>query len=148
MPAQGTSRSSAPAAASERYGPADPVPAVPAQPRDDIIRTLENSGHVILRDLLFRSGSTALGEGRIASLDALAAYLADNPSRQILFVGHTDATGSLEANRRVSLRRAEAAMSYLRDRHRSALRVWDTWPRSRRTSRPKGARRTAGSRRC
>lgn len=97
--------------------PVDPVPVVPAQPRDDIIQSLESSGHVILRDLLFRSGSTALGEGRIATLDAIAAYLAANPSRQILFVGHTDATGSLEANRRVSLRRAEAAMSYLRDRH-------------------------------
>ncbi|MBV7394445.1 OmpA family protein [Mameliella sediminis] len=97
--------------------PSQPATAPPPAPSKDIVDTLETKGHLILGDLVFRSGSTSLGEGRFASLDAIAAYLGANPSRQILFVGHTDATGSLEANRRVSLRRAEAAMAYLRDRH-------------------------------
>lgn len=98
--------------------PAAPAPAV-VIPSDmsDLAATLEAQGHVILRDLVFRSGSTEMGEGRIGSLDALAAYLIANPSRRILFVGHTDATGSLEANRAISLRRAQAAVTYLRDRH-------------------------------
>ncbi|EBA07631.1 OmpA family protein [Sagittula stellata] len=83
----------------------------------DIPAALERDGHVTLSDLVFRSGSTDLGGDDIASLDALAQYLSDNPTRRILFVGHTDATGSLEANRGVSLRRAQAAVAYLRSRH-------------------------------
>jgi len=84
---------------------------------DDVATVLEAQGHVILRDLDFGSGSTNLGSGRIASLDALASYLDANPNRRILFVGHTDATGSLEANQDVSLARAQAAVAYLRERH-------------------------------
>jgi len=94
----------------------DAPPVVPTS-TGSVIEALETKGHVVLSDLLFRSGSTALGEGSVASLDAIAIYLRDNPSRQILFVGHTDATGSLAANRRVSLKRAEAAVTYLRSRH-------------------------------
>lgn len=82
-----------------------------------IAEQLEAHGHVILSDLVFQTGSTVLGEGRFGSLDAIAEYLEKNPARRILFVGHTDATGSLEANRVVSMRRAQAAVRYLRDRH-------------------------------
>lgn len=89
----------------------------PAADPGDIPAALERDGHVTLSDLVFRSGSTDLGGDDIASLDALAQYLADNPTRRILFVGHTDATGSLEANQGVSLRRAQAAVAYLRNRH-------------------------------
>lgn len=93
--------------------------ASPASPRDGsgIGTVLEERGHVALDDLVFSPGSTELGEGPIASLDAIAAYLEAHPSRQVLFVGHTDATGSLDTNRAVSLRRARAALTYLRDRH-------------------------------
>ena len=83
----------------------------------DLAQTLEADGHVILPDVIFDTGSTTLGAGAIASLDALADYLAANPSRRLLIVGHTDATGSLDANRAISLRRAGSAVSYLRERH-------------------------------
>lgn len=75
---------------------------------------LEANGHMILHDLSFESGSSSLGEGAVASLDAIAAYLAETPTRRVLFVGHTDATGSLEANIAVSRKRADAAMAYVR----------------------------------
>lgn len=75
---------------------------------------LEAEGHMILSDLRFESGSTALDGGAVASLDAIAAYLAETPDRRVLFVGHTDATGSLEANIAVSRKRAAAAANYLR----------------------------------
>ena len=52
-----------------------------------------------------------------AILDQLAAYLKARPDRVIVFVGHTDATGSLAANQALSLRRATSAVDYLRDRH-------------------------------
>ena len=79
----------------------------------DLVGQLESVGHVVLSDLEFASGSSSLGDGPLASLDALAAYLLANPSRQITFVGHTDATGSLEANVALSRRRADAARIYV-----------------------------------
>jgi OOP family OmpA-OmpF porin len=93
-----------------------PEPAARIDP-EDIPATLERRGFVILRDVVFASGSSALGDAAIASLDALAAWLETAPEGRLLIVGHTDATGSLEANRAVSLRRAEAAVRYLRERH-------------------------------
>jgi OOP family OmpA-OmpF porin len=83
----------------------------------DLIATLEADGHVVLPDLVFASGAASLAPGQIASLDALAGYLRQNPDRRILFVGHTDARGTLEANQALSRRRAEAAVTYLRETH-------------------------------
>lgn len=78
---------------------------------------LAREGHAVLSDLDFETGSAGLGSGAVSSLDAIAAYLRANPSRVVLFVGHTDATGSLEANRAVSRARAQAAVDYMRSTH-------------------------------
>lgn len=79
----------------------------------DIVGRLEAIGHVVLSDLDFESGAATLGESPRASLDTLVGYLLANPARQITFVGHTDATGSLEANIALSRRRADAARGYV-----------------------------------
>jgi OOP family OmpA-OmpF porin len=79
----------------------------------DVISALEQTGHVVLADLDFDSGSASLGDGPVQSLDAVVAYLNANPTRQITFVGHTDATGSLDANIALSRRRADAARAYV-----------------------------------
>ena len=84
---------------------------------------LEAKGHMILRDLRFESGSASLGDDAVASLDAIAAYLAETPDRRVLFVGHTDATGSLEANIAVSRARADAAMDYVREKGVAAAQL-------------------------
>lgn len=91
--------------------PDGPVPA------SRIVAELEENGHSVLDDLDFESGSSSLGGGSVASLDKIAAYLLANPGRQITFVGHTDATGSLDANIALSRRRAEAAKAYVLERH-------------------------------
>lgn len=96
---------------------ADPLPLpVPDLP-DDLIKRLQVQGHVILSDLVFPSGSSSLSAAQIPSLDQLAEFLKQNPARQVLFVGHTDNTGSLSANKTVSQRRAQAAVDYLTKRH-------------------------------
>ncbi|MFP7569171.1 OmpA family protein [Marivita sp. S2033] len=79
----------------------------------DIVAQLESVGHAVLADLDFASGSAALGDDSLSSLDAVVAYLIANPARQITFVGHTDATGSLAANVALSRRRAESAQAYV-----------------------------------
>lgn len=104
-----------------RAGTADATPApgtVPTPAPMDasgVAAQLEANGHVVLPDLEFDSGSDAL-DGTVASLEALTQYLLQAPTRRIVFVGHTDAVGSLEANRALSTRRAGAAMAYLRRR--------------------------------
>ncbi|AWI85416.1 cell envelope biogenesis protein OmpA [Alloyangia pacifica] len=96
--------------APEETAEAEPVI---ASSTPDLIQTLEARGHAVLGDLTFASGADELEPGDIASLDALADYLAADPARRVLFVGHTDATGSVAANVEISRRRARAARSYL-----------------------------------
>jgi OOP family OmpA-OmpF porin len=67
----------------------------------------------VLGDLTFASGSADLDDTVFASLKALASLLADNQSWQIALVGHTDATGSADANLLISQRRAEAVKERL-----------------------------------
>lgn len=78
---------------------------------------LDVSGHVILSDLVFQTGSSNLGEGTFDSLASLAAYLRQNPTRQIALVGHTDAEGSLEGNIALSKRRASSVRARLIEVH-------------------------------
>ncbi len=79
--------------------------------------SLDQSGRVVLEDLDFETGTTTLGQGPYASLADLAAYLAAHPARQIMLVGHTDSTGSLEANRSISRARAESVLDRLVQDH-------------------------------
>ena len=99
--------------------PTAPIP----EDAGDVVSELERVGHVVLADLDFASGSASLGEGPVQSLDAVVAYLKANPTRRITFVGHTDATGSLEANIALSRRRAEAAEAYVLERGIPAAQV-------------------------
>lgn len=91
----------------------DAEPSVVASSTPDLIRTLEAQGHAVLLDLAFASGAEALAPGNVASLDTLAEYLSADPARRVLFVGHTDATGTSAANVEISRSRAQAARSYL-----------------------------------
>ena len=89
--------------------PAVPLPGT----QSDFGTTLDQSGHIILSDLTFETGSAQLGAGPYASLRALAAYLADNLDRRVALVGHTDAEGSLDANVALSRRRAASVVERL-----------------------------------
>lgn len=71
------------------------------------------TGHAVLDDLVFAPGSSELGPGPFASLDALAAWLADRPKITVVLVGHTDASGALEQNVALSRARARAVRDRL-----------------------------------
>lgn len=74
---------------------------------------LELQGHAVLEGLRFATGSAQLAPETFASLDALAAYLRDNPGRRVVLVGHTDSEGALAGNIALSRRRAQAVADHL-----------------------------------
>jgi OOP family OmpA-OmpF porin len=78
-----------------------------------LTRQLEDTGHAVLSDLAFETGSSSLGAGTFASLDALAAFLLADPARRIALVGHTDAVGALDNNIALSKRRAASVLERL-----------------------------------
>lgn len=102
-----------------RIAPAGPVPpaAAPARPvapaeAGGLAAALDN-GSAVLDGVTFASGDASTVQGGDAALAELAAWLAANPGRTIALVGHTDASGSLEANVALSRRRAEAVRARL-----------------------------------
>lgn len=74
---------------------------------------LITAGKVVLDDLSFASGATVLGDGRFASLAALADFLRANPDKSIALVGHTDAEGQLASNVALSRQRAQSVLDRL-----------------------------------
>jgi peptidoglycan-binding protein ArfA len=108
------------AAARTVTAPPAPVPAPPDSPLPDppmsdpaTTEALESQGRAVLEDLTFASGAADLAPGRPASLVALADYLARHPKARVVIVGHTDASGALEANIVLSKRRAQAVADRL-----------------------------------
>jgi OOP family OmpA-OmpF porin len=88
-----------------------------AVPDSAIGPALDEIGTAVLGDLQFASGAAELSAGDYSSLAAVAAWLAANPDGTIALVGHTDASGSLDANIALSERRAEAVAQVLIDRY-------------------------------
>ena len=73
--------------------------------------------------LLFEFDSHAIRPDAAAHLRQLALSLGEYPDTQLLIVGHTDSVGSDTYNHGLSVRRAEAALTYLTAQGVSAHRV-------------------------
>lgn len=79
----------------------------------DLPTALETTGHALLAGVTFQTGAVTLAEGEIASLQALADYMAEHPDVQVSIVGHTDSQGGLDGNIAISRRRAAAVVERL-----------------------------------
>ena len=64
-------------------------------------------------DVLFDVNQSVISPGARSSLDRVAAFLRENPKREVVVEGHTDSTGSDEYNMALSQRRADAVGNYL-----------------------------------
>ena len=71
----------------------------------------------------FASGRSALTAAGRRELDKVVTYLNENSQVKVMLTGHTDNTGSDQANQRLSLARAEAARQYLVSRGIDASRI-------------------------
>ncbi|MEM7751934.1 MAG: OmpA family protein [Pseudomonadota bacterium] len=99
----------------ESFGPVEPTtePEATATDTPDLIETLVDTGHVVLADLDFETGSADLSVGPYATLAALASWLGDTPGARVVLVGHTDSVGALDANLALSRRRAQSVQNRL-----------------------------------
>ena len=79
--------------------------------------TLINEGAIVLDDLIYRSGSSTLGDGPFDSLLELARFLKSTPTASIILVGHSDSTGELSQNIELSKNRAQAVADRLINSH-------------------------------
>ncbi len=93
------------------------APVVPIIETGAIGERLRGHGHATLDDLVFKTGSSELGDETFSSLADLAEFLRANPSLKVTLVGHTDAEGALEVNIALSRKRASAVVTRLVERH-------------------------------
>lgn len=68
---------------------------------------------ITLGDVLFDTNKSELRSGARSTIDKLAAFLAEYPTRNVQIEGFTDSTGAVEYNLRLSERRAEAVRNIL-----------------------------------
>lgn len=113
-PAEGPSRAGAEAAP-----PAPDAPPVPAE--STLVQRLaalapdagSEGRQITLEDLVFEPGTATFVAEAATGLARIAAWAATQPAAPLRVEGHTDATGSPDANRSLSLRRAEAVRNAL-----------------------------------
>lgn len=68
---------------------------------------------IILNKIYFETGKAILDIASSADLDRLVQFLMDNPGAKLEIQGHTDNIGSLLANNKLSLARANSVVIYL-----------------------------------
>jgi outer membrane protein OmpA-like peptidoglycan-associated protein len=97
-------------------GPAEEAEAAPATvrlaARSDPPPTVESWSKTVLEGSLFTAGAERLAPEATQPLSRLARTIRDGTGK-VRIVGHTDANGEAEPNRRLSLRRAQSVRDYL-----------------------------------
>ena len=74
---------------------------------------LEATGRAVLEGIIFETGQTRLTAESNVVLEEFANFLSENQELNFLIVGHSDNTGSLDANINLSRNRAEAVRQTL-----------------------------------
>jgi OOP family OmpA-OmpF porin len=82
-------------------------------PAGGLAAALAAEGHAVLEGLDFGTGASQLGPGPFPALDELAEWLRSNAEARAVLVGHTDASGALEANIAISRARAQSVRDRL-----------------------------------
>lgn len=109
-------------------GPAVSKAIVTAQAMDDTMEHqpltagemetgLIEDGRVAVQDILFEVNSAAILSESAAALETIAGLMTEQPSMELLVVGHTDNTGDYDCNLTLSLQRAESVVGWLQERH-------------------------------
>ncbi len=78
---------------------------------------LEETGSVRIYGIHFDTDEASIQEGSASTLQEIALLLEEHPDLELGVAGHTDATGSVDYNMDLSMRRAEAVIGYLANKH-------------------------------
>ncbi len=81
--------------------------------RDFGLEKVEVGATVILENIFFETGKATLKPESFAQLEQVLKFMNSNPTVRMEISGHTDNTGSLKLNTRLSQARAEAVVDYL-----------------------------------
>ncbi|MBL9060507.1 MAG: OmpA family protein, partial [Mangrovicoccus sp.] len=92
---------------------AGPAPSGEDWTADAVAAAFAATGRIVLEGTDFATGSTTILGGPTPRLQALADWLKADPKRRVAVVGHSDWTGSVEANLKVSRARAAAVAQQL-----------------------------------
>lgn len=78
-----------------------------------LVERLERDGRAVIEGLDFAVGAGSLRNPELPELRDLAGWLQEDSARRVVLVGHTDSTGALAGNVRLSLDRARAVRDNL-----------------------------------
>jgi outer membrane protein OmpA-like peptidoglycan-associated protein len=81
--------------------------------QDFFLKKVEVGIKVVLENIYFETGKAVLRPESNDALDQVFRFLENNPSIRLEISGHTDNTGSLRINQRLSRDRAAAVVNYL-----------------------------------
>jgi len=84
---------------------------------DALAAGIDAEGHIAVYAILFDTGQSTLKPESQAAIAEIAKLLKNRPSLKLFVVGHTDSTGGLEANMRLSRERAAAVTQSLISDH-------------------------------
>ncbi|WPR76110.1 OmpA family protein [Algoriphagus sp. NG3] len=84
---------------------------------DTIQKLIEEDGQVNFYGIYFDTDKFQVKSESDPVLKEIAAYLLSNPQHSVFFVGHTDMTGSLENNQKLSEQRAKEVVKTLVEKY-------------------------------
>jgi outer membrane protein OmpA-like peptidoglycan-associated protein len=79
----------------------------------ELAEGLERDGHISVYAIYFDTGSAALKPESKPALDEIAKLMQSRDSLRLMIVGHTDSTGSMQANMKLSADRAASVVRAL-----------------------------------
>ena len=82
-------------------------------PRDFGLDKVEVGTTVVLENIFFETAKATLKPESFAQLETVLKFMDSNPTIRMEISGHTDNTGSLKLNTRLSQARAESVVEYL-----------------------------------
>ncbi len=80
---------------------------------DFFLKRIEVGTKVVLKNIYFETGKAILRPESYDALDQVFRFLENNPGMKLEISGHTDNTGSLRINQKLSRERAKAVVEYL-----------------------------------
>ncbi len=83
---------------------------------DFFLQKIEVGTKVVLENIYFETGKAVLRPESFDALDQVSRFLENNPGMKIEISGHTDNTGSLRINQKLSRERAHSVVKYLVER--------------------------------